>query len=229
MRTKGIALVAGILLLAPLVSNAEGEAVSRMGALEQRMMALEDQLQSSEATVAAQRQLLNNQAPAAVGEGNRLDNFLGGLEIGGYVNASYGYNFNDPDVNGGSQPLNQFNLNHNTFELDAVKLELGRPTDGAGTAGFQVDMLYGENNNILCGDVEVESPGTVVERARGECLPARCGITDQRATFRPGWPSAGARSAPPGWSRRPRRAAGSRATRSTRARGSRCCRRRGRA
>ncbi len=152
MRSRHIAFAASVLLAMPLFAQAEGEALSRMEALESRMMALEDQLQSSQATVAAQRELLNHQATPAVGEGSSMDGFLSGLEIGGHVTASYLYNFNNPDFPTGTQPLGQFNVNHNTFELDAVKLEIGRPTDGPGTAGFQFDMLMGANNHILCAD-----------------------------------------------------------------------------
>jgi hypothetical protein len=81
-----------------------------------------------------------------------MDGFRSGLENGGHVTASYVYNVNNADFPTGTQPLGQFNVNHNTFEIDAVKLEIGRPTDGPGTAGFQIDMLMGANNHILCAD-----------------------------------------------------------------------------
>jgi hypothetical protein len=119
------------------------------------MMALEDKLAASEATIAAQRDLLGARvAPAP----SALDRFLESVEIGGHVSASYVYNFNNPDQNlgntaagtdHGTQPGFQFNTDHNTFALDAVKLEIGKPASEPGSAGFQVDLLFGENANIL--------------------------------------------------------------------------------
>jgi hypothetical protein len=117
-------------------------------ALEARVMALEDKLAASEATIAEQRELIAAQTPS-VGEGNALDSFLSGLEFGGYVAGSYLYNFNNPDVNAASQALCQFNCDHNQFTLDAVKLELGKPASEPGTAGFQIDLLFGEDASIF--------------------------------------------------------------------------------
>ncbi len=170
MRTMGkaIALAVGALFLAPLSVHAEGEAVSRIDSLEARMIALEDQLAASESTVAAQRELLKNQAGPGVGQGSGADGFLSGLQIGGYVSSSYTYNFNNPDAgqstfvpsgNTGTQLVNQFNTDHNSFTLDAVKLEIGKPTSGPGTAGFQFDLLFGENASILSAGGSVDRSG----------------------------------------------------------------------
>ena len=131
-RTTAAALVIGLLLCAPTLALAEGETLSRMEAMEERMMALEDRLGASEATVSAQRELLRgaNVSGGALGqaEGGR---FWDRVKIGGHMAASYIYNFNDPDglERYGSQPFNQFNTTHNSFNLDAVKLVMGLPTN----------------------------------------------------------------------------------------------------
>jgi hypothetical protein len=144
---RALALSCGALLLLPWSAGAEPEPGERMGALEERMRVLEDKLAASEATVAAQRELLQQHAPEVKQGG--LDPFFNSLVFGGHVTASYGYNFNNPDFNSAAQPHFQFNKNHNSFQVDAIKFELGRAAAEPGTAGFQVDMLLGENAKIL--------------------------------------------------------------------------------
>jgi hypothetical protein len=142
-------------LLAPLEVRADAEADDWKTAMENRMRVLEDQLAASQATIKEQNQLLRSQGTPAVGQGTALPGFLNGLEIGGHITGSYVYNFANPDVNDDQQPLNAFNRNHNTFEFDAAKLELGKPAAEPGTAGFQLDMVYGRNNSIVCGLDEI--------------------------------------------------------------------------
>jgi hypothetical protein len=152
MTTHGTVLVVlSALLLAPLEVQAEQVTEAWKTAMEDRMRVLEDKLEASEVTIRKQNELLRARPAPDVAQGSELDGFLGGLELGGHITASYVYNFGDPDTNTGQQPLNQFNLNHNTFELDAAKLEIGKPLGGPGSAGFQLDLLFGANNLILCG------------------------------------------------------------------------------
>jgi hypothetical protein len=123
---------------------------SNLSGLEARLRAVEDQLAASQATVAAQRELLHVRGAGAA-EPSKLSNFLSDLEIGGFVTASYVYNENNPDENTFSQTLCQFNCNHNEFSFDAAKLELGKAASAPGTAGFQFDLLFGQNASILQG------------------------------------------------------------------------------
>jgi hypothetical protein len=141
----------GAFLAAPMVASADDDA--RMKVLEERLMALEDKLESSEATIQAQDKLLRQHSVPSVSDGGGLDKFLSGLEVGGHVTSSYVYNFNNPDSSGANttQANYQFNQRHNTFTLDAVKLEVGKPTTGPGTAGFQFDLLFGENASLITG------------------------------------------------------------------------------
>jgi hypothetical protein len=147
-RLGGAAALAG-LALTPLVVGADPAEESRMQALEERLRAVEDRLVASEATVAAQRELIGSQAGPDVGQGAGLDKFLSTLEFGGFVTASYAYNLNNPDNNQGTNGFYQFNTDHNSFSLDAIKLELGRKAAEPGMGGFQIDLLWGENANIL--------------------------------------------------------------------------------
>ncbi len=149
IRRKAIAIAVGAILLAPFVTHAEEGEDVRMQGLEDRMRSLEDRLVASEATVQAQRELLASQPTPDVAQGSGLDSFLSGLVWGGWVEASYTYNFKDPDFNRFSQTSYQFNQNHNSFVLDGIKLELGKPASEPGSAGFQFDLLFGENASIL--------------------------------------------------------------------------------
>lgn len=166
VRRMSMALVACAAILgAPFaVAAGDGDESSRLELLESRLLALEDELSATKGAL-EQSEKMRATAMPDVSQGTALDNFLSGLEVGGHVAASYTYNWNNPDSNTGLDPtfgttggpspqaFNQFNLNHNTFELDAFKLEIGKPADAPGTAGFQVDLLFGANNHILCNDI----------------------------------------------------------------------------
>ncbi|MFI5316770.1 MAG: outer membrane beta-barrel protein, partial [Myxococcota bacterium] len=80
-----------------------------------------------------------------------LDAFLNTVQINGFVSASYQYQFNNPDNPLFSNTTNQFNVDHNTFALDAAKIEFYRPATNPGDAGFQLDLTYGANALILGG------------------------------------------------------------------------------
>jgi hypothetical protein len=152
-RTKA-AIAAALLCFSPLVARADAAADARFAAMEQRMTQLEDKLATSEKVVAEQAELLKTQATPAVGAGSapsEIDAFLNTVQIGGYVTASYVYNNNNPDSPIGAQAVNQFDLNHNTFNLDAAKLEIGRAATAPGDAGFQMDLMFGDYGGILGG------------------------------------------------------------------------------
>jgi len=170
IKRKAIAIAVGVLLLAPFVAQADADKDARFQALEDRMRSLEDRLVTSEATVQAQRELLAAQPTPDVAQGSGLDSFLSGLEWGGHITGSYIYSFNNPDRNLNSQEHFQFNVDHNSFQLDAVKLELGKPVGEPGTAGFQLDLLFGENASLL-------SKGLPANQGRGR------GALDQFLAF----------------------------------------------
>jgi hypothetical protein len=137
----------------------------RVRMLEDRLRALEDRLAQSDAVIASQREALGVNGGRDVSQGSTLDGFFQTLQVNGSVTTSYAYNFNDPEVNAGAQTLNQFNLNHNELSLDAVKLELGKPTAEAGSAGFQLDVLFGRNAGIFNAAAGGFDPVTVGEAA----------------------------------------------------------------
>jgi hypothetical protein len=143
-----IAMLAAV-LAAPLSARAQGE--ERLSSLEDRITALEDQLRESQTVIKQQQEELKTRGPADVSQGaaSKLDPFLQSVQIGGHVAASYIYNFNNPEFNNGTNTLCQFNCNNNEFSLDAAKLEIGKPASDPGTVGFQFDLLFGQNAQIL--------------------------------------------------------------------------------
>ncbi len=151
---SGLNLLCVLLGFAAAVPLSAAAADASVKALEQRLIAIEDRLAASEATVAAQKEQLANAQLPQVGQGQSgLDKFFSTLQLGGGVTSSYAYNFGDPDTNQGTNGLYQFNTDHNSFSLDAIKLELGRPAAEPGMAGFQIDLLWGENANILAAGI----------------------------------------------------------------------------
>jgi hypothetical protein len=149
--TRLIGCLAVALLAVPIGARAAEDEAQRFKALEERMRVLEDKLAASSATIEAQQELLQRATPA-VSQGSSLDAFFNKLEIGGSVTGSYLYNFNNPQTPGPSsvtQPLNQFNSRHNEFSFDAAKLDISKAAANPGEAGFALEMLYGQNGDIL--------------------------------------------------------------------------------
>ncbi len=158
-----VSLVAAQLVAVPGVYASPED--DRVRVLEDRLRALEDRLTQSEAVIETQRAALGDRARADVGQGSTLDGFFQSVEVNGHIAASYAYNFNRPETNAGSQTLNQFNLNDNELSLDAVKLELGKKASEPGTAGFQLDLLFGRNAGIFNQAAGSFDPGTVGDNA----------------------------------------------------------------
>jgi hypothetical protein len=170
-KVTAISIVLSAVLLAPMVVRADTDGDAWKATVEDRIRVLEDKLAASEVTIAAQRELIGASATPAVSQGSGLDEFFSGLEWGGFVAASYLYNFNNPDGNGAAQPYFQFNTDQNTFSFDAAKLEIGKPASEPGSAGFQLDLLLGENAEILsAGGSLVATPDgrTAAARAQGD-------------------------------------------------------------
>jgi len=137
----------------------------RVRQLEDRLRALEDRLEQSESVIATQREALGVKGGADVKQGSAIDTFFQTTQVNGSITTSYAYNFKSQDVNTGTQTLNQFNLNNNELSLDAIKLELGKPTAEAGTTGYQLDLLFGRNAGILSAGSALFDPVTTADAA----------------------------------------------------------------
>jgi uncharacterized coiled-coil protein SlyX len=154
-RPTTAAIAAMLLCFAPLLARADSATDKRMAEMEARLTQLEDKLAVSQKTIQEQEEMLKAQATPAVSAGtepaNKLDAFLNTVQINGFVAASFEYQFNNPNNPIGASATNQFNLDHNTFNLDAAKIEFYKPAANPGDAGFQIDLTYGDNSRILAG------------------------------------------------------------------------------
>jgi hypothetical protein len=148
------AIATALLCFSPLLARADAAADARFAAMEQRMTQLEDKLATSEQTIADQAELLKTQATPGVAAGRgveKIDLFLSRVDVSGYVSASYVYNANNPSNPIYANALNQFNLNHNQFNLDAAAIDFSMPAAEPGQAGFDLDINFGNNAEILGG------------------------------------------------------------------------------
>lgn len=80
--------------------------------------------------------------------------FLGQVEMSGYVSASYIYDFSKP-TRGGTSPTvagRLYDSNNNTFTPDKFKLVLEKPVDFNPTnwnAGFRADLIAGKDAEVI--------------------------------------------------------------------------------
>ncbi len=145
------AIAATLLCFAPLIARADAATDARLAKMEARINQLEDKLATSEATIQKQEEMLKSQAMPAMTASSELDAFFKTVQFNGYVAASYMYQFNNPSDPIFANSANQFNIDHNTFNLDGAKIEIMRPATNPGDAGFQVDLLFGANSAVLDG------------------------------------------------------------------------------
>ena len=130
----------------------------RMSQLEAKLESAEDQLENANGRIEAQQELIR-QAEIDIEATNDLAAFLDTLEIGGWVAASYFYNFNDPSGRalGGANStgggfIYPFRPDANSFSLDQFWIWMERPVSEENRSGFRVDLAYGKDAGILSGD-----------------------------------------------------------------------------
>jgi len=111
----------------------------RIEQLEKRVAELE----ATPATALAQPQ---EEQAAAV---EQPVTFLEGLEIGGFVDMAYGYNFNNPDTRKAGNALRVFDIDHNSFSFDLLELYVERPIENPGEAGFRFDLNFGQIADLI--------------------------------------------------------------------------------
>lgn len=165
-RPSTAAIAATLLCFAPLVARADAASDKRLAAMEARITTLEGKLATSQKTIDEQAELLKSQAMPAVSAGTEptstLDAFLNTVQVNGFVTASYEYSFNNPNNPIFANATNQFNVDHNTFNLDEALIEFYRPATSPGDAGFQIDLTFGDNGAIL-GLYRFNTPGSAAD------------------------------------------------------------------
>jgi hypothetical protein len=161
--------------LAPSIQAADEDTQAQLKAMQDRMQAMEDQLQSANKRVEEQTDLIQRSGLTETrGASSGLPGFLGSIDIGGWVAASYFYNVNDPNdtvhfqgttfnqafteprglqntnvgTSGDFYPLHP---DHNSFSLDQLWFEIERKVSEENRAGFRADILYGTTAALLNG------------------------------------------------------------------------------
>jgi hypothetical protein len=131
----------------------------RMQQMEQKLDATSDQLEAANQKVEAQREIIERAGIESDPSQSGLAGFLDTLKIGGWVSASYWYNFNDPDndvlvgANSGVGGLccSPFNPDANQFSFDQLWFELEKPISSESRAGFRADIVFGRAAGLLPG------------------------------------------------------------------------------
>jgi hypothetical protein len=80
--------------------------------------------------------------------------FFKSTQVSGYVDSYYAYNANQPADQ--SVSFRGTNFNHNSFQFNAAKLSFNRPTNGPGSLGYRLDLVYGPLADSF--NVPFESP-----------------------------------------------------------------------
>jgi len=151
-----LAVVAGLLVVPQLALGDEVQ--DQLQAMQDRMAQLEAELARSNQQVERQQSMMED---AGMGEGSALSSlssFLEKTEIGGWVAASYFWNFNNPSTgyNGGANNgsfglANPFHPDQNSFSVDQVWFEMHKAATEESRAGFGIDMLMGTTSDVLGG------------------------------------------------------------------------------
>lgn len=77
---------------------------------------------------------------------------LWGIELGGYLDVSYTYNFNNPDEGTNSIGGRAFSTDDDEIQLNAFQLYIDRLPEDVEEAGFRFDILAGEDASAI-GDL----------------------------------------------------------------------------
>lgn len=69
------------------------------------------------------------------------------VDIHGFVDTYYSYNFNDPDsrLNG----LSNFDFNHNAFSINLAEIVLSKSTSETSQVGFRIDLDFGPTTEFV--------------------------------------------------------------------------------
>jgi hypothetical protein len=160
-----ISLIGLAMFALPMSASAStsSDVDAKFRAMEARMTELEDKLESANDQLESAADRLQNQqvvidrVQTDVEASSGLASFLDTLEIGGWVSASYTYNFADVDgsslagSNSGAVGANPFKADSNSFSFDQLWFELERPISEENRAGFRADIVFGKTAGLLSG------------------------------------------------------------------------------
>lgn len=80
----------------------------------------------------------------------KLEDKMISVDIHGFVDTYYSYNFNKPDSN--LNGLSNFDFRHNDFSLSLAELVISKSTSESVPVGFRIDLDFGETTDFVhCG------------------------------------------------------------------------------
>lgn len=159
---------------------------AHMAQLEQKLIAATDQLEAAEQRIAAQETLA---ATEAVDASSGLAPFLDTIDVGGFISATYFWNFNGPHgpaQSGANAPVDLLHPDANSFSLDELWLTISRDVSPEQRAGFKADFVYGKTASILSGDNADGNAGNDFDLYQGYIsylAPIGDGVTIQAGKF----------------------------------------------
>lgn len=115
-----------------------GDLLRRIEQLEKRIT---DLTAPSDAATSGEK-LSSDEAPPLV-------EFLEGVDVGGFIDISYGYNFNNPDTQKDGNALRVFDTDHNSFNFDLLEVYVEKEAVNPGDAGFRVDLDFGRIADLI--------------------------------------------------------------------------------
>ena len=106
--------------------------------LRERLSKLEEKLAAQDATA------------AGASEGNaiiQLPSGLHGVQMSGFVDTTYTYNFNAPQTN--VNTLRVFDTRANSFMLNSAELNIKKPVSAESPVGFRTDLAFGTDAEVV--------------------------------------------------------------------------------
>jgi hypothetical protein len=152
-------------VLTAAIMACAGTARAQDQALQDRIKKLEDRIAE-----------LEGKGPeVAAAKGSPWSAWVGASKLSGFASASYLYNFNHTDARGRS-----FDVNHNEFSLNKLKLTLEKPVDYSGEhwdAGYRADLIFGQDaKSIQSAGLSLGSQGDLEQLYATVNIPVGRGL-----------------------------------------------------
>lgn len=155
-----LACAAMLFAVQPAVAS-DDDVSSQLAKMQELVNGLQQKVDAQQEQLSQQGELLK-QAQEVVrerqdkGTESGISSFLDQVSVGGHLAGSYFYNFNTPNtplggagINSGNVGLYPFHPDHNSFTVDQVWFSIGKPATEESRAGFQFDVLFGNDANFL--------------------------------------------------------------------------------
>lgn len=136
--TRWLVMSLGIVLSVGMTSASAWAADPGLAAevelLKERLASLEGRLEAQQAGASAGSSVLS------------LPSGLHGIEMSGFVDTAYGYNFNEPD--GGANSIRAFDVNANSFTLHNIQLNFEKAAEAGSPVGFKTSLMFGDDAEL---------------------------------------------------------------------------------